>query len=89
MADFVSCDRLLQKAYSRFLFLTIQVHRYSILGKRIAKMWLIIAAIQFFRHVYGFILCGNCSVVLVQNISECYCFEELKPCGESLESAGD
>jgi len=30
--------------------------------------------------------CGNCSVVLAQNISECYCCKELEPCGESLES---
>ena len=34
-------------------------------------------------------VCGNYSVVLVQNISECYCCEELEPCGQSLESAGD
>ena len=28
---------------------------YVFCGKRIAKVGLIIAAIQFFRHVYGFI----------------------------------
>ena len=30
--------------------------------------------------------CGNCSVALVQNISECYCCKELEECRESLES---
>ena len=29
---------------------------------------------------------GNCSVVLAQNISECYCCKELEGCGEALES---
>ena len=30
--------------------------------------------------------CGNCSVIMAQNISECYCCKELEECGESLES---
>lgn len=30
--------------------------------------------------------CGNCSVFLLQNISECYCCKELEGCGESLET---
>ena len=30
--------------------------------------------------------CGNCSVVLAQNISECYCCKELEACDEALES---
>ena len=83
-ANWISHSRLMLR-YSRFLFLTIQVYWYSIRGKRIAKMWLIIAATQFFRHVIY--VCGNYIVVLVQNISECYCCKELA-CGESLESAG-
>ena len=30
--------------------------------------------------------CGNCSVALTQNISECYCCKELEGCRESLKS---
>ena len=30
--------------------------------------------------------CGNCSVFLLQNISECYCCKELEGCGESLKT---
>lgn len=30
--------------------------------------------------------CGNCSVALLQNISECYCCDELDGCGEALQS---
>jgi len=53
-ANWISHSRVMLH-YSRFLFLTIQVYWYAIRGKRIAKMWLLIAAIQFFRHVYGLI----------------------------------
>ena len=30
--------------------------------------------------------CGNCNVVLLQNISECYCCCELEGCKESMKS---
>ena len=30
--------------------------------------------------------CGNCNVALLQNISECFCFYELKGCEESIKS---
>ena len=30
--------------------------------------------------------CGNCSLEMLQNISECYCCQELEQCIESLES---
>ena len=30
--------------------------------------------------------CGNCSVILLANISECYCFSELEGCLESMKS---
>ena len=47
------------------------------------------AAIQFLDMFMVFYVRGNYSVVLVQNISECYCCKELEPCVQSLESAGD
>ena len=30
--------------------------------------------------------CGKCGITLLQNISECYCCQELDGCRESLES---
>ena len=66
--------------YSRFLFLKIQVYWHSIIAAKQNN------SLDMFMVLYA---CGNYSVVLVQNISECYCCEELEPCGQSLESAGD
>ena len=30
--------------------------------------------------------CGNCSVILLANVSECYCCSELEGCLESMKS---
>lgn len=38
------------------------------------------------EHVDSWCLCGNCNRVLLQNQSECYCFNELDACKEAMSS---
>ena len=41
---------------------------------------------QFALFMFCSCKCGNCSVLLLQNISECYCCSELEACLESTKT---
>ena len=41
---------------------------------------------QFALFMFCRCKCGNCSVLLLQNISECYCCSELEGCLESTKT---
>ena len=49
----------------------------------IALTW---TASKQFTHVFCRCKCGKCAITLLQNISECYCCQELEGCCESLGS---